>query len=260
MLAAMPLDPAGLEAFLQLARSRRAARRFSAEPIPPGVLEALLEAARWAPSGFNLQPTRFVVVAGTAARARLLPACLGQKQVLEAPATVVFVGDATVVESNFERVVELEREAGAMDSGYEAYLRRVLPVWFGPPRWRPLRAWTAVRQAIARRRGPAPDLPVLELRTWLAKQVMLAAMNFMLAAEAAGLATTPMEGFDERRVKAALDIPRRHVVPVVIPVGFSPDRDLPKSRLPLAESLHRDGWSSRDHVGQEAVEAPGGGT
>ena len=81
------------------------------------------------------------------------------------------------------------------------------------------------------------------MRNWLTKQVMLAAMNFMLAASAAGLGTVPMEGFDESRVKALLGIPARHVVPVLVPVGVAADGELRKSRLPLDEMVHRNRWT-----------------
>ena len=66
--------------------------------MPPALLDELLEAARWAPSGFNLQPTHFVVVTDPAAKAKLCPACMKQRQVLEAGATVVFTGDRRVVD------------------------------------------------------------------------------------------------------------------------------------------------------------------
>ncbi|HOC43690.1 MAG TPA: nitroreductase [Thermoanaerobaculales bacterium] len=52
-------------------RQRRTVRRFKADPIPPQVRDAMLEAAMWAPSHANLQPWEFVIV-GPQARARLL--------------------------------------------------------------------------------------------------------------------------------------------------------------------------------------------
>ncbi|MGW4486653.1 nitroreductase [Amycolatopsis sp. NPDC004368] len=44
--------------------SRRAVRGFTDEPVAPGVLERVLAAAAWAPSGSNLQPWRVYVVTG----------------------------------------------------------------------------------------------------------------------------------------------------------------------------------------------------
>lgn len=49
-------------AVLEVIRRRRSVRSFREEPLPPGVLEQLLEAACWAPSAGNLQPWQFYVV------------------------------------------------------------------------------------------------------------------------------------------------------------------------------------------------------
>jgi nitroreductase len=49
-----------------LIRDRRSARAFDpTRPVESGKLQALLEAARWAPSCSNLQPSRFIVCTGT---------------------------------------------------------------------------------------------------------------------------------------------------------------------------------------------------
>jgi len=47
---------------LDLIRSRRSVRKFADRPIPEDLLQQILEAGRWAPSGANAQPWRFVVV------------------------------------------------------------------------------------------------------------------------------------------------------------------------------------------------------
>ncbi len=43
-------------------RSRRSVREFTGEPVTAGELDRLVEAARWAPSGLNNQPWRFMKV------------------------------------------------------------------------------------------------------------------------------------------------------------------------------------------------------
>lgn len=50
------------ESFLDLAKQRRSIRRFKADPVADSDIEKIIEAARWAPSGFNLQPWEFVVI------------------------------------------------------------------------------------------------------------------------------------------------------------------------------------------------------
>src|SRR5215218_2231099 len=106
---------AGLASFIELVRTRRSTRHFRTDPVPPELLDELLEAARWAPSGFNLQPTHFVVVTSPDAKAKLHPACGKQSQVLEAGATVVFTGDRRVAENHLDRVLRQDIEAGAIN-------------------------------------------------------------------------------------------------------------------------------------------------
>lgn len=47
---------------LELIKSRRSTRRFKSEIICDEDLNAVLEAARWAPSGENVQPWKFLVI------------------------------------------------------------------------------------------------------------------------------------------------------------------------------------------------------
>jgi nitroreductase len=53
---------------LQATKTRRSVRRFTDQPVPREMIETLLEAARWAPSGGNAQPWRFIVVTDQATR------------------------------------------------------------------------------------------------------------------------------------------------------------------------------------------------
>lgn len=234
--------PFDLDAFARLARSRRSVRNFRPDPIPESVLERLLEAARWAPSGYNLQPTHMVVVADPSLKPDLCRACMGQRQILEAPVTVVFTGDRDAAERNLEPMIAAERAIGSMDDKYERLLRRYVHQSFSRGPFGLGWLWKAALAPLWAAGAPVPSIPVIHKRYWLAKQVSLSAMVFMLAAHAAGLATVPMEGFDERRVRRLLGVPRRHIVPIVVPVGYARDNDLKKSRLPLDSLVHRDRW------------------
>ena len=50
------------DSFLDLVKHRRTIRRFKPDPLPDDYLDKILEAARWAPSGYNMQPWDFVVI------------------------------------------------------------------------------------------------------------------------------------------------------------------------------------------------------
>ena len=48
--------------FLDVLTSRKSIRRYNPDPIPDEMIDKILEAARWAPTGENYQPWRFIVV------------------------------------------------------------------------------------------------------------------------------------------------------------------------------------------------------
>lgn len=56
-----------------LIRSRRSVRRFTPEPIPEAVLIRMVDAARLAPSGANLQPLKYLVVTAPDLKKELFP-------------------------------------------------------------------------------------------------------------------------------------------------------------------------------------------
>ncbi len=47
---------------LDVIKRRRSVRHFDGREIPDEVMNVILEAGRWAPSGANMQPWRFIVV------------------------------------------------------------------------------------------------------------------------------------------------------------------------------------------------------
>ena len=47
---------------LDIITSRKSIRRYTADPIPDEMIDKILEAGRWAPTGHNYQPWRFIVV------------------------------------------------------------------------------------------------------------------------------------------------------------------------------------------------------
>ena len=72
--------------------NRKSIRVYKNDPIPQEVLIRVLEAARWAPSGKNLQPWKFIVVRDKDLREKLATASAQQHFMAEAPVIVVACG------------------------------------------------------------------------------------------------------------------------------------------------------------------------
>ena len=112
-LAAMPLaslaeikpelkiSPAQAEQFL---RSRRSIRNFKSEELPRETLEHLIEVARYAPSGHNVQPVQWLVVSG---RDKLQPLA---GQVIAWMEAVIKSGDPMANLLHMDRVVDFWRQ------------------------------------------------------------------------------------------------------------------------------------------------------
>jgi F420 biosynthesis protein FbiB-like protein len=65
------LADAAPEALTAWIRERRSIRRYRPDPLPPGAIERLIDAARFAPSAHNRQPWRFAVLVDWEQKARL---------------------------------------------------------------------------------------------------------------------------------------------------------------------------------------------
>jgi len=81
---------------LKIIQSRRSTRRFKPDSVSDEDLNAILEAARWAPSGENFQPWKFIIIKhkGTMEQiVDLLPYKKFQKFLMNAPILIVVLGD-----------------------------------------------------------------------------------------------------------------------------------------------------------------------
>src|SRR5262245_26205448 len=86
--------PNAHERFLSEAvAKRRATPAFDSSAVADDVLASILRAGLEAPSGFNLQPWRFVVVRSPEQKRRLRQAAMDQPKVEEAGAIIVCCGD-----------------------------------------------------------------------------------------------------------------------------------------------------------------------
>jgi len=73
-------------------KSRRSVRRYQSKTISDDILTRVLEAARVAPSGKNLQPWKFIVVKDKEKRKKLAVASNGQSFVAQAPVVIAACG------------------------------------------------------------------------------------------------------------------------------------------------------------------------
>jgi len=95
----------------ELIHARRSIRKYADRPVERAKLEAVIEAARLAPSACNSQPWRFVVVAEPAIRAKLIEEGLGGVIVPNswagsAPAVIVACSDIDLINHKIAEKVQ----------------------------------------------------------------------------------------------------------------------------------------------------------
>ena len=187
----------------EAAARRRSIRAYEPTPIPAADLEAVLDVVRLAPSAFNVQPWRFVVVQTPELKARLAEAAFNQRQVHSAPAVIVLYTDMQDALATIDEVV------------------------------RPGMSPEQHAQTVATIRGIFGKQSEAERETWAAGQGYIALGYLLLAAEAHGYQTSPMTGFDAEKVKALLELPANVRVPALVAIGRGTEEGFSHHRHPL---------------------------
>ena len=184
----------------QAIRDRRATPSFEDVALPKEDLRAILEAGLSAPSGYNMQPWRFIVVQGEEQKRRLRAASYNQAKVEEASAVIVACGDADGWRKDLDLMLYQGREGG-MPEGYAEQARNSVPNYLS-------------------------HFSSDEMHGWLNKMVMISLTHMMLMAEVMGYDTAPMEGFEQEKVHEVLRLPLRYWVVALLAVGHlkGPDK------------------------------------
>ncbi|WP_458688833.1 nitroreductase family protein [Nocardia tengchongensis] len=204
-------------------RTRRTVRHYRPDPVPAATLDTLLELAMEAPSSWNLQDRSLVVVTDQAGREGLTWATGGQPQPAEAPVMLVFVAEPQAWRADRSDIFELARGTHAwteeFSSGFAA-------------------ASTAFQQDLAGRGL---------LREYAVKDAMIAASYVMLAATELGLATSPMNGWDEDRVKKVIGIEDRPdlAIALLMSVGYAAETRRHPGRRPLGRTVFHGSYPAR---------------
>ncbi len=184
---------------IQAIKERRATPSFDGQPIPADDLRKILDAGLHAPSGYNMQPWRFVVVQSAEQKKRLRAASYNQGKVEEASAVIVACGDADGWRKDLDLMLQQGREGG-MPESYADQARSTVPNYLS---------------------GFSSD----QMKAWLNKQVMLAFTHMLLMAEVMGYYTAPMEGFEQDKVHEVLRLPLSYWVVGLLAVGHLKGED-----------------------------------
>ena len=105
----------------EAADSRRSIRHYESTPIAEADLRELLRLAGRAPSAYNAQPWRFVVVQHDELKAKPAAAAYGQQQIVRAPATIVMYSDRQNALERMPESMHPEMPRDKRDAGVESF-------------------------------------------------------------------------------------------------------------------------------------------
>lgn len=178
--------------------------------MPEEDLQMILKAAGEAPSAWNLQHWKFLVIESEADKQKLLPIAYNQSQVAESCLTIAVLGD-----------LEANRNTVIYDQAVEAGFLKA-----------------DIRDALVGQINGAYQSPQVA-RDSAIRNASLAAQNIMLAAKSLGYDTCPMSGFNPEQLIEGFNIPDRYLPVMLITVGKAKEPAHPSGRLPLSETIVR---------------------
>jgi nitroreductase len=207
-------DERATDPVLHLIRERVSTERFDPErDLSEEQIRELIDDATCAPSSFNIQHWRFVVVRRPADKERLKAVAYGQSVVTEAAVTFIVLGD-TRGEEKLPEIMQVAVERGGMPQ-------------------RKADAWVRMARKIYADERIARDEAI--------RSGSLAAMVMMLSAAARGWTTCALSGFDPEQVRREFDIDERYEPVMLLCAGYPAGPDArPKPRLSVDDVLAFD--------------------
>lgn len=191
--------PPAAQAFNQLIRQRRATPHFLSDPVPEETIAAALALAGQAPSGYNFQPWRFLILRQPERRASLRGAAFNQIKITEAPVVIVAFGRREGWKEPIDEIFATRAKHTGQQSGDPKKIKATATQF----------------------------VEGLSTPLWLNRQVMIGFTYLMLAFESLGWDTAPMEGFDGPAVKKALQLPEDAEIIALLAVGRAVDSATP---------------------------------
>jgi nitroreductase len=236
--------PVGADApIMQVMASMRAMRRLRPDPVPRELLETIVRAATWAPSGSDSQHYAFVVVTDRDAMAHLAELW---RDVVDTYHTLMGTLVPDLADERHARMGEALRyqaehfhetpaliaacyQRSRLTKDLARDLKGNLDVM------RKLGARRALRLSAAGRLGA---------NLTEASSIYPAVQNLLLAARAHGLGATltVWHLFREADFRAALGVPKEYGIYALVPVGYPMGRFGPVRRRPTNEVIHWDRW------------------
>lgn len=193
-------------AVAEVLQARQSTRSFQkGKEIPEATLQEIIRLTSLAPSSWNLQHWKYIIIRDQARKESLVPIAFNQGQVADCSALVVVLGDKQA-NKNVEKIYGPLVEKGQMKpEAYEQFKGNVDSAYAN--------------------NGEAYQTQQAYMNA------ALGAMQLMISAKAHGVDSGPMGGFDPQKLKEALHIPDRYQPVMLVTLGYRTEDSRPTGRL-----------------------------
>lgn len=219
--------------FFDVVETRRSVRKFTDEEVSPALIHKAIDAALIAPNSSNMQCWEFLWVKDHEKKQKLVKACFNQNAAKTAQELIVCVARLDTWDKHRKFLISEFERIGMTNKVVNAYYNKLIPLLYTHDPFGIIGLGKKIVFNImglfrAAPRGPATRTELFEVAV---KSAALACENLMLAATAQGLASCPMEGFDEVRLKRACGIKGRAKVVMVLGIGYPDDGGIYHERM-----------------------------
>jgi nitroreductase len=188
--------------------------RFGQQDIADDCLGHLIETSRLAPSEWNLQTWRWIVVRGDAAKKYLEAATYIKVPLSSAPVILICLADTLAWKSAPQYLQEMIASRKITEEEGREALRRLREYY-----------------------SSSPDIAK---RTALAN-AFVAVHQILLGAAESSLSAYWVTEFDEAKIKTHFHIPDHFLVAALLPIGYREEAQPPAvSKLPLCTFIYRE--------------------
>lgn len=201
---------------------RRSIRRYKPDNVPDALLEKIMEAARWAPSGDNAQPWRFIVVRDPELKKKM----------------------GVIAEEGSARRFTAEYHIGRLQERFEGLKDpEKLAKAFHKLKTGEVSAFLA--------EAPVVIVVCAKLDVWdVSYDSAMATQNMMLMATALGLGTccvvAPVSDMrDDIEMMELLKVPHGYKIVCPVAVGYPDQSPNPRPRLPLEDIVYQEEFGKR---------------
>lgn len=230
--------------FDKIVRERRAIRKYSStDKLDPAAVQRSLERAMLAPNSSNLQTWEFHRISSADRLKEVARLCMNQSAARTAHELIVFVCRPDHWKDHSVRILDQMRPSFSdpltkRDKRAVEYYKRNIPILYSND---PFGFMTLLRKLIVLVSSWSKPFvrwtSRADGRIITHKSTALAAQTFMLSMQAEGYGTCPMEGFDEKRLKRYLKLPRGAEINMVVATGPIDQAGIygPRFRFPYDE-------------------------